>query len=430
MFGTHKALEAYFDPIKELKAMEEAISSGDQDAFISYIGFEKDVLLDEKSYFDYIKEEHWDDVREGFLAIMEAEKQNPNMFDKEITDAYGDILFKVKNKKHLGIYDGYELYAVPTKLVIYSNLPDATVTLSGQEIAVETENEEVDGGDIYFGAYEAVAKAKGEYGAITLEETVEITAGEEEELHLAFDFATVDIMSSYDFEDAYVFIDGKKTDFQLYDNTLLRPFPLDKEMKIHAEWKNDKQNVVRSNTVQVDGETDYYQVYFEFDDTKLMSETVEADLKKDTAKKDKEAETDDKETAAADSVEDDLAYNAGFFVLDFRDAYEYAVNDADYDEVKDYLKPDSNADKELKKFIDDMEYGDYYYDFEENTVTDVKQTKDGNYQVKTTEKFMFIDKDNKSYDYNREKEYLVELLDDTFYISKIEYTDTKKNKKN
>lgn len=400
LFGTHLFISSYFDPMKDLTAMEEAISNNDMDTFLSFIEFEDDVTLDKESYYEYIQDiEFYDAVKIQYEAIIEEEKENPTQLNKEIIGVNGHPLFKVKNKSFLmGLYQGFTLHAVPVTLQVSSNLEKAEVTIHEKTLILEKANEHKTLGKFYPGEFDVTAATENEYGEFAYENTLNLTAIDEEHIDIDFENKTFYIYTDYGFEDAVLFMNDKNTKEKIGASLDIGPVPLDSNIKLHAEWKNSTGNIIRTESVTLQEHEDS-NIYFEFDETKAIH---------------------------ADAEIDDGA-GAGNFVLDFRDAYENAVNYGDYSEVESYLKPDSHAAKDLKGFINDMKDGYYYYEFEENLILGVHKKDDKTYEVETNELFTFVDDDGKVYEYDRDKMYTVEIIDKDFQISKIEYTDTEKS---
>jgi len=402
LFGTYKWFENYYDPMKELIAMDEAIKGNKQASFLGYIATDDDVYMDEKAYFNYIKEEEWDTVKRQYESLIQNKKSKSSALGQEIISEDGEVLFYVKEKKHLyGLFKGYALEAVPIPFVLTSNMDKTKVKVAGQEIELKKQDKKKDLGEFYPGTYEVEATAKGKYGNFEFDEEIEVYATEKELIDIEFESDSFYVQSAYGFEDAILFIDGKSTDQKIGDSLEVGPLPIGSNMKLHAEWKNSKGNVVRSNTETI-SDSDYStNIYFEFDERN----TFQADTK----------EVDEQE--------------AGGYVLAFREAYEDAVNYADFSYITPYLKDGSHAAKDLAPFVKGMGEGSYYYEFDENTVTDVKNKKDGNFEVYTNELFTFYDDDGKVYDYNRDKKYFLETVDGSLQITKIDYVDTKKSSK-
>lgn len=406
-FGTHKWLQSYFDPIQELEAMDNAIIDNDMDTFLSYINFDENAALDKQSYFDYIKEHSWEsDIRHQYHSIIEDGMESNQPLHSNIDTDDGYTLYKIKKDKKYGLYPTFTLQANPIELQALSNLDKTVITFNDKETKLDNQEELADIGYVYPGTFDISAKAEGDFGELTYEETLNISQNNQE-AYVDFTYGFVQVNSSFDYGDAIVYIDGEKTDYSLKEDASIGPFPEDKNVKVHAEWTDEDGNIVTSNIEEIDFAEDYSDVYFEFDETK----TVAASLAEDD-------DTNDKET------------EAGQFVLAFREAYENAVNHADYKDVEPYVKKDSHAAKELKKFIKDMDDGFYSYDFEENQVIDIKTEKDNKFTVQTNEKFTFRDDDGEKYKYDRKKSYDVEEDDGKFLIKKIKYDDTKKKKAN
>src|SRR5690625_707459 len=59
LFGVHKYLESHFDPMKQVVAMENALSEKKMGEFFNLIELEEDALIDKESYFDYIRKNEW-----------------------------------------------------------------------------------------------------------------------------------------------------------------------------------------------------------------------------------------------------------------------------------------------------------------------------------------------------------------------------------
>src|SRR5690625_4066589 len=400
LFGVHKYLESHFDPMKQVVAMENALSEKKMDEFFNLIELEEDALIDKESYFEHIKDKEWESaIKNQYIHIIEADKEKATPYEKVIESEMGYPLLKLKPKSIFGLYKGYTVRAVPMKLEAQSNIDATEISILDKSFTVELADEGTDIGLIYPGTYDVQATAKGKYGDFTYDEIVQLDSYDSEMIDIEFETNFYYIYTGYDYEDAILFIDDKSTKTAIGEYTEIGPFPEDTDKTLHAEWKNTDGNTIRSNTVKLQELGDYPEIYFDFD----AANAVHAD------------------------VAGDVEAEVGQFILDFRNAYEDAVNYADFFEIENYLKPDSHAEKELKKFIKDMEDGYYYYEFYENIILNVEKKDKKTYHVKTNELFMFRDDDGKEYDYDREKMYIVEIIDEQFLISKIEYTDTQKS---
>lgn len=400
LFGLHKWLENHFDPMKDLIAMDEAVAKKDLDGYMKYIHFDEDVLLDEESYFEIIEETEWrESIKDQYFEIVETLKETGSLLDREIYDQYDEPMYRIEKENILfGLYHKLSLSAVPIELEIRADLFDTEVNFAEETFTLTDEEKEVTI-EVYPGIYEMDAKSKQKYGTFTYDLAALIDSRENNFIDISFAQGYYAVDYSSDYDDAILFIDGESTEEKLSEIDELGPIPSDSDLKLYAVWQDKDNHDIVSNTIQLNSDYPTSTLYFQFDDRYKMS------LKN----------IDNEEV--------------GQFVLGFRDAYEDAVNYLEYDYIKDYLKKGSDAAKGLEDFIEDMKSGFYYYNFTENTVLNVKEKDDGKYEVKTNEKFEFQDDDFRWYDYDREKKYHVELEDDKLKITKIDYLDTKKERR-
>lgn len=405
IFGAYKFAEYYYDPMKELVKMDEAITNNEVDEFMDLIEFDQDIPLDKDTYFAYIQEEEWDNgVKESYYDLIEAEKVNPSPLQKELMSQYEVPLFKVKDKKILlGLFKGYTLQAIPVKVSATSNLDKTELKILDQTVKVEEAYEYDEIGYFYPGVYEIESMTVTDYGDFSIKEEYIIDANEYEEIEVNFNYGTFYIEMDYneEFDDAILYVNGESTKKKVREMGEVGPIPLDAKVKIHAEWASSNDKMARSNTVQLDEGQDTY-VFLEFDE-RIALEAEEVN-------------------------EED--YDVAEFVLDFRTAYENAVNYAEYDEIATFMKSGSQEEKDLKKFIKDMGDATYYYDFEDNMITNVEKTDDKHFEVETNEQFVFYDEDGIIYEYDRDKIYFIELIDEAYKIHKIDYKDTNKKRVN
>lgn len=400
--GTYMYLKSYYDPIKDVVKLDEVIADGNMDEFYQMVEIDDDVTYDKENYFTYIKDNEWNDgVKADYLVMIEEEKEEPTNLQKEISNYDGEAIFRVKDKKILfGLFKNYQLSAIPVKVAATANMENTELKAGDKTFNLKQAEKTEELGEFYPGRYTFEAVTKTDYGDISIEQDYDIDAFEAEDVFFEFesDYFFVDV--DYDYEDAILFVNGESTKEKISDIEEIGPVPTDGDVKVHAEWEKDDKTY-RSRTVKLDNELGGF-VYLEFD------ERIKLDAEK------------------AEEIDYDLAE----YILDFRGAYENAVNYADYDEIEDFMKPDSDEAKDLKKFVTDMDKADYYYEFGDNIITKVKHKDDKKFEVETNETFTFHDEDGSIYDYDRDKLYYIELMDDQYKIEKIDYKDTKKEKVN
>ncbi|TLS38595.1 TcaA second domain-containing protein [Pseudalkalibacillus caeni] len=114
----HFIVSSILNPMKDVQAMDRAVTNEDSDAFFNQIVLEEDALINKKHYLSYIKAQDWDSIREQFVQIL----SNESKFDEVVTDYNGNDLFRVKKDSVLGLYKDFEIEAIPNQLVLNSNL--------------------------------------------------------------------------------------------------------------------------------------------------------------------------------------------------------------------------------------------------------------------------------------------------------------------
>lgn len=392
-FVVYQWLSSQYDPVKMLQAMDDAIIEDDSKAFLQHIEFDKKAIIDEEQYFQYIKKYEWKTVKPQLIDLIESKQQAS--FDLTIKSTYGSDLFKVKPKKKFGLFSTYVFRAIPSTLNVYSTMEETNVTIKKETFTVKNYGpHEIK--KIYQGKYTFEAKAQNLFGEFQEKKEFLVDAKSENELYIEFPTDVYGIES--DQMDAILFVNGKSTKKTLKELGVLGPFPNDKEVKMHAEWKTPKGKVMKTKTVTPE-DAYFGTLYFEF--------------------------------GYDDYIEYD-SYSAGDHVLNFRDAYEQALNSKDYSFIASFIQTGSAAEKELKKFISDLEDMQFHYEFTDNQIIDTEMVDDVTYQVTTREKFTYTHYEKgkeEVTDYDREKIYHVKETDDGYKITKIEYKETDRNKK-
>lgn len=399
-FITYKLLDSHYSPIKQLQAMDEAISANQTDAFLDQIQFEEDALLDEESYFDYIKETEWEHVKEQFLHMVESEEQQQTKLEKKITSYNGTELYSVKPESvMMGLFTTYTFKAVPGELVVAASMDDANVTIGSKTESLKAE-EPTEIASLYPGRYTLNAKAKNMFGDFTYEEELELEAIDQHELYVSFPGYTQSIYSNQ--MEANLFINGEDTGKKLHEFDTLGPIPEGHDLELHAEWEAPNGELLKTETLYPQADS-WYGLEFWFDDQAIYAAMA---------------------TESAVSPEEE----ASDLVLSFRDAYEDAVNFQDYSLVEPYLETGSAADDELGTYIADLEDTDYYYEFTSNEVINATIVDDKTVSITTIEQFTFTNHLNEQTDYDREKIYTVVNTEDGYRIRSITYEETEREK--
>jgi membrane-associated protein TcaA len=395
--GTHMILSSIYDPSKDIQSMNNAMLSNSEEVFLEYITFEEDALLDKKQYFSYVSKMDWEDMREQLVSMTNSELE----FDAFVKDQYGNDVFKVKRDSILGLYDTYEINAIPNQVFITSNIQPATINVGSKKVSVEVSEEPVEMGNAYPGIYEVKAAANNLFGDFTMTEEIEVKPSEDNQsnYHLKFEGNAYGIATNH--PEAILYVNGKNTNSKLEAFEYLGPFPVNQEVTMFAEIETPDGKKVKSEPITQD-QLSWGGLPFMFDDEEELNEakTEKASL---------------------------FAEEAAQYVLEFRDAYEQALNDRDYSLISSYMKPGSLAEEELIDYIGDLQDKEYSYEFTENTIVETKEIDVEVFEVTTKEKFTFTNHLNEQTTYDREKIYTIIQNGSTYKIETIDINDTERN---
>ncbi|MEL3970796.1 hypothetical protein AAEO50_00750 [Rossellomorea oryzaecorticis] len=395
--GTHMILSSIYDPLKDIQSMNNAMLNNSEEGFLEYITFVEDALLDKKQYFSYVSKMDWEDMREQLVSITEIESSA----DAMVKDRYGNDVFKVKRDKVLGLYDTYEIEAIPNQVFFTTNMQPATFEIGNRKISVDGSKEPVKLSDAYPGTYNVKAEASNLFGDFTLAEEIEVKSSEDHQSTYQMKFEGNAYGIDTNHPEAILYVNGKNTNSKLEEFEYLGPFPVNQEVTMFAEIETPDGKKVKSEPITQD-QVSWGGLSFMFDDEEEVNET-----------KTEEASL--------------FAEEAARYVLDFRDAYEQALNDRDYSLISSYMKPGSLAEEELIDYIGDLQDKEYSYEFTENTIVETKEIDVEVFEVTTKEKFTFTNHLNEQTTYDREKIYTVIQTGFTYTIETIEINDTERN---
>ncbi|GGN52108.1 TcaA NTF2-like domain-containing protein [Oceanobacillus indicireducens] len=396
LIGTHLFLSSYFDPMKSLQAMDQAILDNDVEAFVSQIDIDDAAMLDEDSYFKYIKDYEWEAIKNQYIDLLE---QNNIPLSKTIFSNNGEKLFDVRQEKKLLIYNTYAFQAEPTKLTVSTNVADTNVTINETELKLE-DTESTETASIYPGTYTVAAEAENHFGSFTSETELEVTPSEEREFMIEFEGDSYAF--STDEEEAQLFVNGEGTGLTFAELFEIGPVPYDAEFELHAELEKADGKVMKTDVMTEDDLGWYgFDFYFNEDDAP------------------------DSETTTSDSDVD--ADSLGDMVLDFRDAYESSLNNKDFSLIAPFLDKGSTAYAELEEYVGDLKDTAYHYDFISNEIVNVEELAGNEILVTTNEVFTFTNHLDEQIDYDRTKEYVLVKSGETYKIKEIDYVETNRD---
>ena len=404
LISAHFIITSIIDPMNQVQAMDRAISEGETEAFFNEIHLDQSALIHKEDYFQYIKENGWEDLRYQLAAMAESDEA----FDTTVRDGNGNKVFVVKKNALVpGLYYTYDIDAIPSRIIVSSNIEKATITIDKQSIVAKKADEEITFGKIYPGQFDIVGEASNSFGKFTQEEKVDVKTQSDETISFPIEFNGAFHSFYTNIPESTLFINGKSTKKTLSEFDQLGPIPADQDVKLHAEWKDPEGKTHKTESItQADDIWGNLNFEFEVEEDAVVAST--------TDKPEDEKVMEDSESVEA-------------HVLNFRLAYEEALNSKDYSIIAPFLLKQSSADKELKKYIGDLEDKGYSYEFTENKITDTEDMGENRFTVSTNEIFIFTNHLNEQIHYDREKTYTVIKNEDGFKITEINIKDTDRN---
>ncbi len=313
LFGAHQYVSSLFDPVKSLQEMDQAMNGNNMEEFLSYIHFDDKAILDRESYFAYIQEEEWDNVKDQLLTYFQEQESAKHSFSKKITTDGGDALFTVDKQKKFVLYSTYTIRATPTKLVIHANMADTDLAIQKHtaKLADEDAKETV---LIYPGEYTLTGAAKNLFGTFSYEDELVVYPGEQIEQAVNFSGETIPIDT--DQANAILFINGESTGKTLGELEYIGPIPEGTDMEMYAEWEGPDGKIFQSEKLSLNDTGWYgYSFYFDSDDD------VDADDVEDADNDDNEDDSDDADDADSKVASAKIDGDPGDIVLNFRDDY-------------------------------------------------------------------------------------------------------------
>ena len=386
LFFTHTYIKSMITSDKQMVLIYEALHEGNGEKFLDAVHVDDDVIVDPKVYMEALTYEEPSYLfKEIETAIQQVENTN---FPQFITSSYiGDFL-KVEKESYLWIYKKVKITALAFEAKIETDLPGGKAVIGDNEWALEGESIHL--GRFLPGDYSVLLTSK-EPTDSSEERGLSITSDVEDNvLVLNKDMYMVSLAQEN--KDSQLIIDGKETGKKVSEMLEIGPlFTQDPiELNIVKEVDGKKQESLVEDAYPGN------EVSFIFED---------------------EEEESDFEGEIIEEVER--------LVLDFRSAYEDALNERDFSLVAPFLEKGSLAYEELAEYVGDLKNENYQYDFTHNETTKTEVTSDRSAVVDSYEVFDFTNHKGHVTNYKREKTYYI-IFDrnEEFKITNIEIGDT------
>ncbi|WP_125553937.1 TcaA NTF2-like domain-containing protein [Salibacterium salarium] len=319
-----------------------------------------------------------------------------------ITNGRGQPMFDLQvESKRFGIYPTYRIEAVPMQLEVTSDMEGVVFDFKGEEYQVEDSDTAVELGSVLPGEQTLSFSYDNDMVEIEKEEvafTPELV--DDNLLHKNVELPLEMVSLSSNIDNAELYIDDEPTGLHMGDIEQAGPFFEGESVTLHAETEGNDEYVNRTDKVTYSG-----QDQIELDFTQVQG----------LALQDK-----DGEGLPMDEV--------GDMVMDFREAYQGAVESGMFRHAAPYVKENSEAHEGLTEYISDVASEDYDFNFTSDEVTGVEQVDGSEYQVDTREQFHFTNNQGDTTSYDREKRYHISLNEhDQPEIYKIDYLDTNRD---
>ncbi|TKC16971.1 zinc ribbon domain-containing protein [Robertmurraya kyonggiensis] len=359
-FGGHKFLESTYSPEKTVAKLEEAIKEEDvkkAKKVMDFSGFNNEFSDKEiKNYLSFLKEDRAQlikNLNESISYYDEDGLPSASYYDQN----NNELVKLVLGKKKFGIYQEYQIEAVPYVVNVEVNHEDVVIEFNGKKETSEEGSLTFEG--ILPGVNQLTGEYKGEYTDLKKSVRLDFNEAEENALTVFLDLEGkyVDVYSNE--ENSTLFVNGKSTGSKIMDFYEFGPLPTDGSIVLHAEYETEK-GVIKSNEIKVLDDTE--EVYLEFDENKLYPELM--------------------------SYEDT-------YVEDFMEEYIYtsvdAMNNGDFSLVENFHHPDGKSYNESKDYIDYIVSKGIKEDLINVEIVDyeeLEESEEGNwYLVHTTEEY-------------------------------------------
>ncbi|MGP4069883.1 TcaA NTF2-like domain-containing protein [Halobacillus sp. B29] len=413
LIGTHIAISSALDPLKNVQAMDRALTDRNAKAFFNHVEVDKEALLDKDQYLEFIHQSDWESLRMQLTDEFHSEDSQP--FDSTVKDYNGNDLFVVKRNTIVpGLYHSYEIEAIPNNVVASATMDKTTVNMGDHTAKVKEAGEVVELGKAYPGEYGIEGSSSNDFGEFSYQETVSVYPNDAKETEVLAQFPEETYRIETNHSDATLFINGKSTKKKLSEYQALGPFP-EEEVVLHAEWKDEEGKTLQTESINLDSDM-WGSLVFEFEEEEETEKEIPV----------YETETEDEEV---ESVDANMwtSVDAEEHVLGFRDSYESALNDRDYDQVAPYLEEGSKAEEDIAEYIGDLKDKGYNYEFTNNEIIEVEEMSDAVFIITTNEEFIFTNHKDEQIHYDRIKNYTVHVNGDGLKISDIDIDETERN---
>lgn len=406
LVGTHFFLKWKYDASRQLTEMNQSFIKSEDAEFLTFFTFPESTKADAKSFYTFVEEEGWEDIREELeyeISLLE-EGDLSNI----LKDSNGNKFLSVTNDPLLfGLYDRISINIVPIEVQVKFPVDEVTLSIDGISVTGKKgQSESI--GNFLPGFYDWQATVPSDIAVI--EDQGEMIVIGEGKNKFTFDpvinAGMVSITS--DVPEAILWINGKSTEKTVKATKSIGPIAFDKSVQLTAETRDSKGAVLKAEEIAVDADT----IHLKFDH-------VQKQIATDLAAKQTAEEKSKLEVKYTELLSD--------YINNYRDDFEYALNYKDFSYISSYFPVGSEVQSIYMKEIENHAKIDGYFNYEflSNFTTSVKAIDTDTVYLTTEETFYFYS-DKEDYYYEKSKGYTVDIINDEFYITNIEQLVTDK----
>ena len=252
--------------------------------------------------------------------------------------AKNSAVFSLKEVGHkFLIFPEYKIVVKPSYIEVKTNIKDANIKVNGKEYKNVKENSEI--GPLMPGNYVVLAEVNNKYIKKSENISVDLMTDQKKTINVFDNLKYINIQS--DIPSAKLYVNGKDTGVSISDASNFGP--VDDKSIIYAIGEKDGKKL-RSSNYTVDSYSD--NIYIDFSQAVKEDEDFKAQV-----------------------------YN---LIRDYDSSFAYAVNNNDFNYIKDYLEPGSQIYNAQSKVIGSIYEKNIREDFISLDIKDLKFDKDKN----------------------------------------------------
>lgn len=392
----HFIMQSLVDPMKKIDQIVTAYEAKDE-AMFDYLTIQQGIIYEPQSFFQYYEKQGFtsNDLKRELLQALSMTNEE---FYATVNDLNGETFGYIEPKKWL-IYDTIDI--VPNSYAWQANTDFASLKLDvyGEEHTLTEELKTV--GTFLVGEYEVTLQADDiPFGEKEMQYPVQITpAGEWETTFSAETFGMIvhtNIQHDLSPGTLTLLVNGEKSklSWTSMDEPLTVPFfKSDKPFELQLQLEREKETIQSAKVVVDDNHAHFIELPF---DSALLQKVFPASF---------------------------TAEEAEQLIVHFREDFEKGLNFSSGNYIQEYFPPNSKIQNEYIKFVNDTAASAVYH-FHRFDTSLLSETDD-TFVFTSVEAFDFYD--GKTTQYNRTKEYTVQIIDGQLYITDISIKQTNKS---